>query len=70
MTEVQLDRYRDGETTVNVLVEVSFGRGGVERARRATEGTRVHPDGRRERLDGPDLERFLARHHGQGRRVV
>lgn len=67
MTEVQLDRYRDGETTVNVMVEVTTdGR----RGRRATEGTRVFPDGRRERIVGPALEQFLVAHQGQGRRVV
>jgi hypothetical protein len=67
MTEVHLDRYRDGDTTVNVMVEITRGRGRVERA---TEGTRVHPDGRREKLWGADLELFLAHHRGQGRRVV
>jgi hypothetical protein len=70
MTEVHLDRYRDGDSTVNVMVEITLGRGGVERARRATEATRVHPDGRREKLADGDLEQFLAQHQGEGRRVV
>jgi hypothetical protein len=69
MTEVHLDRYRDGDTTVNVMIEVTKN-GGVERKSRATEATRLYPDGRREKLTGKALERFLALHHGQGRRVV
>jgi hypothetical protein len=69
MTEVQLDRYRDGDTTVNVMIEVSV-HGGREGPRRATEGTRVFPDGRREKITGSALEQFLVAHRGQGRRVI
>ena len=70
MTEVHLDRYRDGDATVNVMFEVTTNGAGVEGRRRVVEGTRLHPDGRRETISGAALEHFLAQHAGQGRRVV
>jgi hypothetical protein len=70
MTEVQLERYRDGDTTVNVMLEVTKTSAGVERFRVATEATRVHPDGRREKIFGESLQTFLDQHRGQGRRIV